>query len=60
MSITHAIAADLGDLTLDPIVAGGPTASLAALGAGHGMTEVAASCIGSPLLICSCCCCCAG
>lgn len=61
MTSTNALALDLHELNVEPIVeVSGLAPALESLDLGHGMTELAASCIGSPLLVCSCCCCCAG
>ncbi|MEV8632410.1 thiomuracin/GE37468 family thiazolyl RiPP peptide [Streptosporangium sp. NPDC051023] len=52
---------DLDDLAVESVAAlSAPAVSLESLTGGHGMAEMAASCIGSPLVICSCCCCCGG
>jgi hypothetical protein len=59
MSIATKMALDLLDVAVEPLAVTVPLASLDAVGIGHGMTEVAASCIGVCLIVCSCCCCCA-
>ena len=52
---------DLDGLAAEPVAAlSAPGISLESLAGGHAMAEMAASCIGSPLLVCSCCCCCGG